>query len=88
LLRQSFINFGNDSRHRIRRGSADHLAADLFHALEGDVRVTDDTIVVTYYNAPDTLHAHYAGLPEKLAAENVSPKVPWLYDYALDFRFR
>lgn len=67
---------------------ANHLAADLFHALEGDVRVTDDTIVVTYYNAPDALRQHYEDLPEKLAAENVSPKVPWLYDYALDFRFR
>ena len=68
--------------------NAHHLAADLFHALEGDVRVTDNTIIVTYYNAPEALRHHYEGLPEKLAAENVSPDVPWLYNYALDFRFR
>ena len=67
---------------------AHHLAADLFHALEGDVRVTDDTIIVTYYNAPEALCHHYEGLPQKLAAENVSPHIPWLYNYALDFRFR
>lgn len=69
---------------------ADHFAKDLFFRLEGDVRVTDDTIVVTYYNAPNKqlLQEHYEHLPEKLAAENVPPTVPWLYGYKLDFRFR
>jgi hypothetical protein len=67
---------------------ATHLAKDLFHALEGDVRVTDDTIVVTYYNAPDELRAHYEDLPQKLAAEDVEPTIPWLYNYHLNFRFR
>jgi hypothetical protein len=68
---------------------ADHLARDLFFALEGDVRVTDDTIVVTYYNAPnaDKLRAFYEDLPAKLAAENIRPEIPWLFDYKLDFRF-
>jgi hypothetical protein len=69
---------------------ANHLARDLFFALEGDVRVTDDTILVTYYNAPDTpqLRAAYEHLPEKLRRENVAPEIPWLYNYKLDFRFR
>lgn len=67
---------------------ATHLAKDLFHRLEGDVRVTDDTIIVTYYNAPEELRAHYEHLPEKLTDENVEPTVPWLYNYQLDFRFR
>ena len=69
---------------------ADHLAHDLFHALEADVRVTGDTILVTYYNAPNVeqLRAHYQDLPEKLAAEGVRPEIPWLYGYKLDFRFR
>ena len=54
------------------------------------MRVTHDTIVVTYYNAPnpDQLREHYEDLPRKLERENVSPQVPWLYDYKLDFRFR
>jgi hypothetical protein len=69
---------------------ADHFAKDLFFRLEGDVRVTDDTIIVTYYNAPNKqlLQEHYEDLPEKLTAENVPPTVPWLYGYKLDFRFR
>lgn len=81
---------------RIRLGEpvaawdAHHFAKDVLHALEGDVRVTGDTIVVTYYNAPnaDLLRRHYQGLPEKLAKEGTSPEVPWLYGFKLDFRFR
>lgn len=67
---------------------ANHLAKDLFHGLEGDVRVTKDTIVVTYYNAPEEIRLHYEHLPETLANEGVEPTVPWLYNYHLDFRFR
>lgn len=69
---------------------ADHLAKDLFFALEGDVRVTNDTIVVTYYNAPNAeqLRDHYEHLPAKLAQQNINPEIPWLYNYKLDFRFR
>jgi len=66
------------------------LAEKLFTGLEGDVRVNEDTIVVTYYNAPnaDRLQAAYANLPARLAAEHIDPRVPWLYDFKLDFRFR
>ena len=69
---------------------ARHLARDLLVGLEGEVRVTDDTIVVTYYNAPqaELLRGHYQGLPQKLQAENLNPRIPWLYHYKLDFRFR
>ena len=69
---------------------ANHLAHDVFFALEGDVRVNHDTILVTYYNAPNAeqLRAHYQNLPDKLAAENICPEIPWLYNYKLDFRFR
>ena len=47
-----------------------------------------DTILVTYYNAPEVLRNHYEYLPDKLTEENVEPTVPWLYNYKLDFRFR
>jgi len=69
---------------------ADHLAKEIFFRMEGDVRVSHDTIIVTYYNAPNSeqLCAHYEGLPTKLAKENINPEVPWLYNYKLDFRFR
>ena len=32
---------------------AEHLAKAYFAGLEGDVRVDTNTIIVTYYNAPD-----------------------------------
>jgi len=67
-----------------------HLAKDLFGRIEGDLRVKDDTVVVTYYNAPNAklLREHYENLPKKLQAEGVDPHLPWLYNFKLDFRFR
>jgi hypothetical protein len=69
---------------------AEHLAKAYFFGLEGDVRVDTDTIIVTYYNAPDAdkLRAQYEDLPAKLRKENIDPRIPWLYGYMLDFRFR
>jgi len=70
--------------------NAPHLAHSVFQGIEGDLRVCDDTLVVTFYNAPDPdlLRPHYEHLPEKLQAEHVDPHVPWLYGLKLDFRFR
>ena len=69
---------------------AQHLANDFFHGLEGDVKLREDTIIVTYYNAPNEklLKDNYENLPEKLKREGINPKIPWLYDYKLDFRFK
>ncbi len=69
---------------------AGHLAKSLMAGLEGDVRVSGNTIVVTYYNAPNVerLREHYEHLPERLSAEQTDPRIPWLYGYELDFRFR
>lgn len=70
--------------------NAEHLAKAYFGGLEGDVRVDTNTIVVTYYNAsdPDRLRKHYENLPAKLKADGIDPRVPWLYGFELDFRFR
>ncbi|MGC8639526.1 MAG: transposase, partial [Isosphaeraceae bacterium] len=69
---------------------ANHMATAYFGGLEGDVRVDGDTIIVTYYNAPDAnkLKEHYENLPAKLRAEKVDPRVPWLYGFQIDYRFR
>jgi hypothetical protein len=69
---------------------ARHLASEIFRGLESDIRVVDDTIVVTYYNAPEQerLRAQYEHLPAKLRAEGVDPAIPWLYGFKPDFRFR
>src|SRR5262249_40140906 len=53
------------------RWDAAHLAREIFGALEGDLRVVDDTILVTYYNAPHQklLPHHYETLSSKLRKE-------------------
>ena len=68
--------------------NAEHLSKELFHGLEGDVRVANNTIMVTYYNAPEELRTYYEHLPEKLIDKGIEPVVPWLYNYRLDFRLR
>jgi len=69
---------------------AKHMATAYFAGLEGDVRVQDNKILITYYNATDAdkLQAHFENLPAKLRAEKVDPRVPWLYGFELDFCFR
>jgi hypothetical protein len=81
---------------RLRLGSpmaqwdALHLARNFFEGLEGDIRVEQQTIIVTLYNPPNAslLKTHYENLPEKLAREGVNPAIPWLYNFKLDFRFK
>jgi hypothetical protein len=70
--------------------SARALADKLLRGLEGDIRVDGDTIVVTFYNAPqvERLQRAYADLPAKLSAEGIDPRIPWLYGFQLDFCFR
>ncbi len=69
---------------------AKHLADAVFRGIDGDVRVSGDKILITLYNAPEAekLRCHYEDLPAKLSAEQVDPRIPWLYGYKLDFRFK
>jgi hypothetical protein len=91
LLAQALI-------HQLRRRlgapfnqwEAAHFARDLFGGLEGDLRVQQDTLLITYYNAPNALawKDHFENLPQRLQNEGVDPRIPWLYNYKLDFRFK
>lgn len=74
----------------IKNWTAESLARKFFNGIDGDIRVKDDTIIVTFYNAPavNALKEHYENLPAKLEAEGVNPKVPWLYNFKVDFRFK
>ncbi|MCF8366433.1 MAG: transposase, partial [Bacteroidales bacterium] len=53
------------------RWDSRHLAEAVFTKMDGDIRVKDDTIIVTSYNAPSQLNLqhYYQGLPEKLIAQ-------------------
>lgn len=67
-----------------------HLARDFFTGLDGDLRVQGDTLLVTYYNAAgaERWKHHFENLPALLSRENVDPRIPWLYNFKLDFRFK
>lgn len=68
---------------------ARHLATDILALSDGDVRVKSDTIIVTFYGKPDHINENdYIHLPEILKREKINPKIPWLYDFKLDFRFK
>jgi len=60
------------------------------HGQESPIRVEGDTIIVTYYRDHQDLGLaqHYQNLPQILEKEGVNPKIPWLFDFKLDFRFK
>ncbi|MCD4737118.1 MAG: hypothetical protein K8R53_13825 [Bacteroidales bacterium] len=70
--------------------NAKHLADAVFNKIDGDIRVHNDTIIITCYNVPEelNLHNHYKNLPARLIAERINPKVPWLQNFKIDFRFK
>jgi hypothetical protein len=74
----------------IKNWTALSMARKLFNGIDGDLRVKNDTIMVTFYNAPqvNTLKKHYIDLPQQLEAEGIDPRVPWLYNFKVDFRFK
>lgn len=86
VLHQTRRRLGQPFRSWSAQQFADHLLA----ALDGDIRVANNTILVTLYNAPnaDALRAHYQNLPSILRAEGLDPRIPWLYNFQLDFRFK
>jgi hypothetical protein len=70
--------------------TAAHTAQQVLTNMEGDIRVDDDTIIVTLYRDHEKLNLkkHFEHLPDKLESEGINPKIPWLFDYKLDFRFK
>jgi hypothetical protein len=60
------------------RWNSTHLAEAVFTNMDGDLRVEEDTIIVTCYNSPKELNLqnNYQGLPAKLIAEGINPKIP------------
>lgn len=72
-----------------KKWNARHLANEILAWSEGDIRAEGDTIVVTFYNAPDYLYTdEYKNLPVVLMKENIDPRIPWLCNFKLNFRFK
>jgi len=97
LLKQQLINLRKNYRNHIENGQirrslyeTKHLADSILRGIDGDLRVKDDTIIATLYNVPESLNLkqQYEDLPNKLQRQGVNPKIPWLFDFKLDFRFK
>jgi hypothetical protein len=73
-----------------RQWTAKHFADQVLTNMEGDIRVKDDTIIVTYYHDHLNLglQPFYQNLPSNLVKEGINPRIPWLLDFKLDFRFK
>jgi len=69
---------------------AAHVANDILRGLQGDVRVHGQRLLVTYYNASKIAQCRdqFEHLPERLQREGIDPRIPWLCDFELDFRFK
>lgn len=75
---------------RFKNWSAQTLAGKVLSNMEGDLRVAGDSIIVTFYrdHQPLGLAEHYSHISTQLESEGINPKIPWLMDYKLKFRFK
>ena len=79
----------NNLKGEYKTWNAKHLANEVLAWADGDIRAEGDTIFVTFYGSQKHLDINdYVNLPELLAKEGINPKIPWLYDFKLDFRFK
>lgn len=91
LLAQAALHrLRSNLEEQYRNWEARHFADRFMLGLDGDIRVAEDVVTVTYYNAPDApmLKRALENTPQKLEAEGIDPRVPWLYGFKLDFRFK
>jgi len=86
----ALYQFGQRLDEHISSWDAAHIANDILRGLQGDVRVHGQRLLVTYYNASkiEQCREQFEHLPERLRREGVDPRIPWLYDFELDFRFK
>lgn len=91
LIAQAATNqLKNKLPDSFKNWTAAHTAQQILTNMEGDLRVVDDTIIVTYYRDHENLKLKpiFENLPQKLEEEGINPKIPWLFDFKLDFRFK
>lgn len=70
--------------------TAKSLADNVLTNLDGDIRVEKNKIIVTFYGDHKKLNLrnHYSDISNQLKSEGINPKIPWLFDYELEYRFK
>lgn len=69
---------------------ASNLAKTVFMGIDGDLRVKNDTIIVTYYYAPESAKFReiFKDIDKKFESENVDPRIPFLYGFKIKYMFK
>ncbi|WP_373524263.1 hypothetical protein [Aquiflexum sp.] len=90
LAQAAAFRLGKNLPEPQSRWTAAMLSEKVFTNMEGDIRVKDDTIIITYYKDHEVLSMRdkYHNISQQLENENISPEIPWIYDYKLEFRFK
>lgn len=90
LAQAATFQFRQNLPKPYNRWNAPHLSDAILNNIDGDLRIKNDTIIVTCYKAPKKLNLqeNYQNLPQKLASQGINPKAPWLFDFKVDFRFK
>jgi hypothetical protein len=89
ITQAAIYQFRKKLNHDYRKWDAEHLANEVFAWSDGDIRANGDTIIITFYGKPKHINPEdYINLPSRLKNQGVNPKVPWLYNYKIDFRFK
>ncbi len=70
--------------------TAKTLAEKILTDIDGDVKVAQNKIIVTYYGDHKKLNLkdNYSAISKQLTKEGINPRIPWLLDYELEFRFK
>lgn len=72
-----------------RTWDAKHLASHVLAWKDGDIRVKNDTIIITFYDKSNYLNKEeYINFPQKLMQLGINPCIPWLYNLKVDFKFK
>jgi hypothetical protein len=96
--KQTLALLAQAATHQLKRklpidyktNTAESLAKNILTNMEGDIRVEDDKIIITYYGGHERLDLkkQYHNIENQLINHGVNPKIPWLFDFKLDFRFK
>jgi hypothetical protein len=91
LLAQAATNqIKNKLPQEFKSNTAESFAKNILTNMEGDIKVKDDKIIVTYYGGHEKLNlkTHFENIEQQLINQGINPNIPWLLDYKLDFRFK
>ena len=89
MAQAALYQFRKNLNHDYRKWDAEHLANEVFAWSDGDIKAKGDTIIITFYGSPKHINPKdYINLPLILKKEGFDPRVPWLFNYKIDFNFK